>query len=548
MAYQKGKEMTEAKTEFKKETLKDVAGYKILAVPERGLLKEDAEYYGIRSSVSQEDGQTITATYYPYYNKEGKITGYKKRDWTKPKEDDFHFTVVGNVKISCKLFGQSVCKDKGKTVYIVEGEDEVWAVRRSILESLAGTQWAGKIQPNVVGLSMGTANAQDAVAHNEDFIRGFDEVVLCLNNDHATAKEALKGIKKGKEATEDVASFLLSGNISTVELPTDVNDFREAYLKGFGAMMGKRLAFERKAYSPEKIISGDEVTLDDLIKPLPVGLKITRYPKLMEMMQGFRHDPTGELTLWTAFSGVGKSTCVREIAWEILNQTELPVGFIFLEEKAIKTQQSMLALELGVPLNEFRKDALRYATREQIEAARLKVLANGRSFFLNHFGSMQTDRIMNQVKYLHHICGCKHIIIDHLSMVVSGLATTNERKDIDILLTELAAFVSSNDCHIHGVSHLKRVDDVPKKKAANEDAPEPYWREINLGYLRGSGGLEQLAFNVIAVENEVMPDGTRGRIRLKILKNREWGDLGVCDVLKQKEDGRLHDASDNLEF
>ena len=57
-----------------------------------------------------------------------------------------------------------------------------------------------------------------------------------------------------------------------------------------------------------------------------------------------------------------------------------------------------------------------------------------------------------------------------------------------------------------------------------------------------------MAFNVIAVENEVMPDGTRGRIRLKILKNREWGDLGVCDVLKQKEDGRLHDASDNLEF
>ena len=53
--------------------------------------------------------------------------------------------------------------------------------------------------------------------------------------------------------------------------------------------------------------------------------------------------------------------------------------------------------------------------------------------------------------------------------------------------------------------------------------------------MRGSGGLEQLAFNVVAVENEVMPDGTRGRVRLKVLKNREWGDLGICDTLMQGE-------------
>ena len=45
--------------------------------------------------------------------------------------------------------------------------------------------------------------------------------------------------------------------------------------------------------------------------------------------------------------------------------------------------------------------------------------------------------------------------------------------------------------------------------------------------------------------DKVMPDGTRGRVRLKVLKNREWGDLGICDVLMQKGDGRLHDAEDN---
>ena len=547
MSYTRGEKKMKTATSFNiKETLKDIEELKCLAVPSRGLTEEDAKLYGIKSSVSETDGKTITASYYPYYNKEGKLVAYKKRDWTLPKEHDDHFSVVGTMKINYKMFGQQVSQDtnKGKTLYIAEGEDEVWAIRRSILDSLKGTQWQGKIEPQVVGLSMGTGNASECVAHNEEFIRSFKEVVLCLNNDHATPKEALKGIKKGQEATEDIASFLLSDNISIVDLPTGVNDFREAYMNGFGAMMGKRLAFERKLYSPEKIISGDDVSLDELLKPLPVGLKIARFPKLMEKLQGFRHDPTGEVTLYTAFSGIGKTTVCREVAWEVITQAGLPTGFVFLEEKAVKTQQSLLALELGVPLNKFRQNPLTYATIEQIEAARQKVLANGKTYFLNHFGSMQTDKLMNQVRYLHKLCGCKHIIIDHLSMVISGLQTNNERKDIDVLMTELAAYASSNDIHIHAVVHLKRVDDYVKKKNNNEEQ-EPYWREINLGYLRGSGGLEQLAFNVVAIESEVMPDGTRGRVRLKVLKNREWGDLGICDVLMQKEDGRLHGSEDN---
>jgi len=180
--------------------------------------------------VSQEDGQTITATYFPHYNKEGVLTGYQKRDWTKQKDDDYHFTAVGSVKVSGKLFGQNtITRSKPKALYIAESPEEAVAIRRSILDSVKGTEWEGKIQPAVVGLMNGTANAQEAVAHNEDFVRKAVEVVLCLNNDHATTKEAMKGIKKGKEATEDIAAFLLSDNISTVELPAGIDDFRKAY-------------------------------------------------------------------------------------------------------------------------------------------------------------------------------------------------------------------------------------------------------------------------------------------------------------------------------
>ena len=548
MAYQKGKTMKQAyRSKGKEETVEDVNGYPCVAVPDRGLLQEDAEYFGIRSALSEEDGKTPIATYFPYYNKEGILTGYKKRDWTLAKEEDYHFSVVGSVRISCQMFGQHKAKRNAKAMYIAEGEEEVVAIRRCILDSLKGTQWEGKMEPSVIGLSMGTANAQECVAHNEDFLRKAQELVLCLNNDHATPKEALKGIKKGKEATEDIAAFLLLDNMSTVSLPPGVNDFREALLKGHGKLMGKRLAFERQQYSPEKIVSGDNVSLEELIKPLAEGVKIDRFPKLMEKLHGFRHMPTGELSLYAAFSGVGNSTVCREVAWEIIRQTDLKVGFIFLEETHTKTQQAMVALELGVPLNKFRRNPLDCASIEQIDKARKAVLSNGRTFSLDHFGSMRTDKLMNQIKYLHHICGCDHIVLDHVSALVSGLESNNERKDIDILMTELASFVSANPCHIHAVSHLRRAEDHnANKKLKDGENPQPYWRELNIQWLRGSGGLEQLSFNILLVENEILPSGERGRIRIRLGKNREWGELGICDTLIQKEDGRLHIAEDEF--
>ena len=50
---------------------------------------------------------------------------------------------------------------------------------------------------------------------------------------------------------------------------------------------------------------------------------------------------------------------------------------------------------------------------------------------------------------------------------------------------------------------------------------------------------------IVALENEVLPDETRGRVRTKILKDREWGELGVCDTMLQLEDGRLHVVPDD---
>lgn len=530
---------------YVKETIQDVAQYSYMAVPERYLSKESAELFGIRSSVSELDGRTITASYFPYYNKQGELVAYKKRDWTVPKEDkERHFSVVGNMGIAVQMFGQQNLKPNGnKKLYITEGEEDAVALHKALVDSLIGGKYEGKIIPSVISIPLGTANAVESFAHNDDFIKSFPEIVLAFDNDYCTPKELKNKILKGKEATEAVAAYLLSDNIYTIPYPSNCKDSRECLVKGYSKDLARIASFNLIKYSPESICSGVDADLDDLIEPLKEGFYVERFPLLMEKLHGFREH---ELTTYAAFSGVGKSTLSREIAWELIRAKQ-KVGMIFLEEPLKKTQQSLLALELGVKLSVFRENPLQHATREQIQTAKENVLSNGNVFFLNHFGSLKVDKLMQQIKYLHFICGCTQIFIDHISMVVAGSESNNERKDIDMLYEELATFMTVNPVGIHAVMHLKRVEDIEPKQKDGEE-PKSYWRTVKKEMLRGSSGAEQMSSQIVVLENEVLPDGRRGRVRIKVEKNREHSHLGICDWLLMNEQGRLETVPTDPEW
>lgn len=469
-----------------KETLQDVNSYPVLAVPFHGITQEGADYFGIRSSLSETDGKTITATYFPYYNQAGDLVAYKKRDWTKPKEENGHFSVVGNLRVNCMLFGQQAIGERStKKVYVTEGEGDAVALWSALVEQTKGTKYEGKLFPSVTSIPLGTANAVESIAHNEKFIKSYHDIVLAFDADSCTPKEKKNNVLKGKEATEAVAGYLLSDNIYTIEYPAGCKDSRQCIMEGYIKDLGRIATFSLQKYSPETVCSGDDVTMDDLMRPLKEGFHVERFPKLMDKIHGFREN---ELTTYAAFSGVGKSTLSREIAWELIRSGK-KVGLIFLEEPMIKTQQSLIALELGIRLPEFRKDPSAVTTPEAVAEAKAKVLSNGNVYFLNHFGSLKVEKLMQQIKFMHFICGCTQIFIDHISMVVAGSESANERKDIDMLYEELASFMTSNPVGIHAVMHLKRVEDNdPNQKLKEGEEPKPYWRTVKKEMLRGSAG------------------------------------------------------------
>lgn len=528
----KGGEMTNSKGYEPKETIQDIQALPIANPKERGIKKEVCEKYGVRMSVSTEDGVTPTAYYFPYYDQQDKLVGYKKRDLTLDKMDERHFTVIGKVSIGCKLFGQNVVEGitrKRKNIILVEGEWDVLSVYQATLDDLKNTQYAG-LEPFVAGLSLGTANAVDAVLSNVELIDTFDKCTLAFDSDKASAPERKKKIIRGYEATQNVATALMRDNVYVGFMPQDCKDPNEALLKGKGKALVNNLAFEAKKFTGEKIITAADITLDMLSEKREEGIYVPTFPELMRKLHGFRKR---ELIVLTAPSNVGKSFVCAEFAYNFLEAGE-KVGMLYLEEQAKETVQRMLARRLCVNYNNFRDNPLACASQEQIQDAYNWLTQDREMMLLDHFGSMSISEFMSRINVFHKLHKCDYIIVDHLSMLISGSKVADERKELDMVMTELAAFCAANDVCVIAVSHLNRSianDFKPPKGKENE----PYWVPVTKEAMRGSSSLEQLAWCVLGLEPEILADKSRGNVRITVLKNRTFGYLGIADEFSMNE-------------
>lgn len=526
--------------EYKKETVEDIKKLPFVENLERGISKETMEAYGVRTAFSEETGEAVHF-YFPSYNQEGKLTGYAKQDITKDKSEKFHWSVVGEVDISNKLFGQQFCESVGnrtKSVIITEGQWDCLSAYQARLFALSKTQYTS-LKPFVVSIPMGTLNAKKSVLVNKKFITSFDELTIHFDNDFANEEEKKRGIKRGLEATDDVLNVLSGEDISLKKFSHD-DKFKDAsdYLQA-GQRNGKleesMMYLDSKYWKArdadsEKIVKLGDFDLDKLLLPLEKGVELVDFPKLDDMLFGLR---PRECTVLTSGSGVGKSTIASKIG-ERAKQQGKRIGNIYLEENTDKTMQRYIASELGIGFKKFRRNPLGCGfTREQITDVFNKLVQKDDVIMLDHFGSMPISELMAKIKYMHVVEHCDVIIVDHLSMVVSGSDVKDERKELDMVMTQIASFCESHDVHVLLIVHINRKNSegqtVPKDKQGNE---QPFWVRINLTSLRGSAGIEQLASNVIAIESEQLPNRQRGRVRFVVLKNREGGELGEADYFK----------------
>lgn len=497
------------KSSTKPQTKEDIGKYAVYPFKDlthKPISKEICERYGVRSVINSETGQ-IDGVLYPYYDKDNNLKGYKVR--TLPKE----FSYRGDGK-DLGLFGQQRFKPKGKVLIITEGEDDTLAMAELLKD---------KREFPIVSIQSGAdanGTVDKKIKAQYDFVASFDKVIIAMDNDDP-----------GKATAKGLGDWLAGATtVKILNYPDGIKDAGDLLELEDGTDILWKCFTEAKEYSPEGIVDGRDIDLQALKKSPQKGYT-TPYPGLDDKLKGLRK---GELTLFTAGSGIGKSTITREIGYHLVREHGLTVANIMLEEPTEKSILGYIALDNNVPLSNLWMNRS-IIPDEAFDKSGKELINNGHNHFLQHFGSLSVEKLMNYMRFYARGKDVDFIILDHVSMVISGSQTTNERKEIDLLMTELAAFCNETGVGVIAVSHLKRKNtNGGKDKALNEGG------QVSLTDLRGSGGLEQLSWSVVALERNQQDEAESNFSTMRVLKNRMFGFTGQCGKLHfNPETGRL---------
>ncbi len=440
-----------------------------------------------------------------YRNEMGAVIAQKLR--YQDKKEGFPW--LGDAK-NVELFGAHLWGN-GKKIVITEGEIDAMTVSQ-----VQGHKWA------TVSISRGASGARKELLQHWDYLENFEEIILMFDQDDP-----------GRQAAREVAESLPPGRVKIATLP--LKDASDMLVAGRGGEIITAI-FQAKSYRPDGILAAAD--LRGLIR-LDAAAASVDYPwqRLTQVTLGMRQ---GELVTITAGSGVGKSALVREIAYH-LHQSQEKVGMIMLEESVQRTLFGLLGLHLSVPLHipEFRDKV----DQDLVDLAFDELLANEDHtiYLYDHFGSTGIENLLARIRYLAMAMDCRWIILDHLSIVVSGLETNDERKAIDVAMTKLRTLVQETGIGLILVSHLTR----PQGDKGHEEGAK-----VALKHLRGSHSIVQLSDMVIAAERDQQDEDLKNWTHLKVLKNRYTGETGSAGWVQYDQDtGRLTEGEpDDIEF
>jgi twinkle protein len=423
---------------------------------------------------------------FPYTNSAGVVVGYKERDADK----NFRWTGKNEDKL---LFGQNLF-GSGKRLVITEGEMDAMSV------------WEAFPSWPVVSIPSGAKGAKKAIQQQLTWALGFDDVVLFFDGD-----------EPGLEAAQECAKLFPPEKVRIATMGT-FKDASEALQSGDRDII-RQAIWNAKSYTPRSIIDGRDL-LEVLSRPLDRRDAEWPWAALNDITDGLR---LGELVTVTAGSGVGKSTMTGEAAQALVKQG-FPVGYIALEESVQRTGLRLMTVEANKPLHlNNAMDPVEF--KRAFDAS----VGSGRVFLRDGFGSVDPDEILNDIRFLTLSKGVKFCILDHLSILLSGNATDDERKLIDVTMTKLRSFVEETRIGLILISHLSRVSG----DKGHEDGAQ-----VSLRHLRGSHSIVQLSDIVIALERNLSAGDDHSHLR--VLKNRFNGKTGPAgNLVYDRNTGRM---------
>jgi len=454
----------------------------ITAIQDRRISADVAKRYGV--TVEHGADGAISKHHYPYHNQEGsKVVGTKVRSVA---TKDFYAT--GDLS-QAGLFGQQSFAAGGKYITITEGELDAMAVN----EMFDG-KWPA------VSIRSGAASAVKDIKASLEYLETFDNVVICFDTDEA-----------GTKAAAEVVSLFSPRKAKVCTLPLkDASDM----LKANKVREFTRCWWDSKAFKPEGVVSlGDAEVWDKFLKrgteevtPLPAS-----FGSLNAMMNG--GIAAGEVTVIGALTSIGKSTMVYNLVHGMYAESAKKIGCVFLEADVGETVEKLLSVYMGVNIADVPADSRDYNLyHEKYD----ELASSDKLHILDHQGALEADELFAKMQYLVKGLDCDIIILDPLQAAV----TSNDNGVIDAFMDKCLKLAKNTGVSIIIVSHMRK----PNARNAHD---------VGEYDLKGSGSINQIAFNTILLSRDKMTDDDYARncTQVQLVKCRRTGRTGVAGWL-----------------
>ncbi len=502
----------------------EVDGYPVVDVAFRKLRATTLGKFDARVSMSEADGVTPTAIYWPITKNE-KRTGYHVKVLNK----SFPPFNIGDTK-DCDLINWSNAKGSGAyRLIITEGPEDMASVDRIFeMHSDKDDTGQGKYIPAVVSLPHGASSAKKVLTkHAEDIRRFFKEVVLCFDDDaagHAAVDKAMLVLPEAK----------------SVVLPT--KDANQALMEGKTKAAYNALSYRLESPKNTKLVFGEAIH-EAARKPAVFGELTWPFPKMNKALRGLRLRETVYLG---AGVKMGKSDLRNELAAHLIKTHGVKV-FMACPEEANNQSYKKLAGKMESKIFHDPEIEFDYEAYDNAGAVLRPNIA-----LLNLYQHMGWESLKKDMVAATE-WGAKVHFIDPITNLTNGVNSGDANTMLQGIAQDISAMALDMDIVVFMFCHLKAPDGnisadqrAAKYKSGKfiglGNCPHELGGDVLSNQFAGSRAMMRSANLMIGLEGNKDPelDEDKRNMRiLRILEDREFGVSEKFDLFWNRKTGRF---------
>ena len=498
--------------------LAEVDGYPTVDVPVRKLRAATLEKFGAKVSLSETDGITPTAIYWPT-TKLGKPTGYHVKVLARGCSP-FN---IGDTR-DCDLINWTNARESGAYKLIVtEGAEDMASVSR-MFEMHGNPDYV----PAVVSLPHGAASAKKCLGkHAEDIRRLFKEVILCFDNDEAgqlAVKKAMLSVPFAK----------------SVILPC--KDANQCLIEGKSKAAYNALSYHAEKPKNTSLVFGESVH-ESARQPTKRGELTWFHPDMDRELRGIRY---GETIYIGAAPKIGKGEFRNELVAHLIKNHGAKV-FVVSPEESNNTTYKLIAgkLESRVftdPDKEFDFEAFDRAG---------ELLKNHLSL-VNVYQMLDWQTLRKDIVAAAE-WGAKVIIVDPITNLSNGVNSAEANTLLQGMSQDLSAMALDLDVVIFLFCHTKANEgSISPEQRASKYRSEKYiglgncsqnmGGDVTAAQFAGSRAMERscnLMLALLGNQDPELPIEIRNKREIQVLADRAFGNSSKYKLFWNKNNGRF---------